>query len=349
MKLKKHAEVITRLHELIRKEAEAQHVTGVPGKDTGITSVKDHEHADKEQVGSPEKHKSEFHQDLSKDPCKPTGGAKTAEELANEVLELIKAKQASDKPMEAKVDAPVVEKKDEKMPEPKVEAKADEKMATAPEAKEAEAQHVSGIPGKDTKITSVKGHETVNKEQVGSPEKHKSEFHQELSHDASKPMHTVKKSEETDEELAAKVASFELGRQLAVELLKQALATPTAPEAKPTETEVMKEAGRKDFDVLVAQAAESLQKEHDAKEAELSEKQAEQAGAAAFDELVKNAALETLASENQELKNKLAAYESAEKVAADKKAESDKVAKEAELAEKVAAMVIKALKNEPAK
>lgn len=167
--------------------------------------------------------------------------------------------------------------------------------------KQAEAQDtVSGKPG-DVKSESVgDDQEKVDKNAV-KPENNKQEYKQNASTDESKPLASAKKAEV--EELAAKVASYELGRQFCAALMKSA--------SEPNESELMKQAGRRDFDLLIAQAAEEL--EANEKQASYEsvdlEKQAEEAGAAYFDEVLKQAALEEAITENQALTAKLAEYE----------------------------------------
>lgn len=299
MKLQKHAETLMQLHDLVRKQAEAQHVTGVPGKDTKITSVKGKDTVNKEQVGSPEKHEQGYEQKPSTDASKPVANAKSAEDLGNEVLNLVKEEQTKD-----------------------AESKA------------------TGVPGKDTGITSVKGKDTVNKEQVGSPEKHEQGYEQKPSKDPSKPANAKSAEEiakEEDEDTKTKVASFELGRQLAVEFIKSA--------AKANEqTDVIKEAGRKDFDTMVALASEQLQKEEE------QVKLAEAQGAQAFDEVLKEAMVANLIEENKQLKEAAAKKPEVKEEPVKVEAPKAEVPKSAEVdAEKIAsvvtAKVLEALKN----
>jgi len=211
--------------------------------------------------------------------------------------------------------------------------------------KQAEVQDsVTGVPGKDTNPESIKDeNEKVDKNAV-KPEKLSPQAHeQKPSSDKSKPVASAKKAEDNEvRDMAAKVASYELGRQFCAALLK------VAAETAPSESELMKEAGRRDFDVLIADAAARLEK---GATAELSEKQAEAAGAAYFDNLVKQAAYEQAYAENEALRDTLAEYEAAsvkeqnEKQAAEKLA-ADKEAQE-KLAATVAAAVIERLKNTP--
>jgi hypothetical protein len=122
----------------------------------------------------------------------------------------------------------------------------------------------------------------------------------------------------------------------------------------------MKEAGRRDFDLLIAQAAEELEgseKQAALEEAEaagyayfdeVAEKQAaleeaEAAGAAHFENILKQAALEEAAEENEQLKAKLAEYENFFKQA---EAEQASEAYQAKLASSVAETVLGKLKTE---
>ena len=202
--------------------------------------------------------------------------------------------------------------------------------------KQAEAQDsVTGKPG-DVKSESVDEHK-ADKNSV-KPENNEQDYKQKESKDESKPLASAKKAEV--EELAAKVASYDLGRQFCAALLK------TAAEQQPDELELMKEAGRRDFDVLIAQAAENLET------AEAQEKQAEAQGAAYFDDLVKHAAYQDAVAQNQQLAAKLAEYEAYIKQAEDYQyaqlAAVQAEEQQVKLAESVAAIVLEKLKSEMA-
>jgi len=217
--------------------------------------------------------------------------------------------------------------------------------------KQAEAQDsATGKPG-DVKSESVgDDQEKVDKNAV-KPENNKQDYSQKASTDESKPLASAKKAEV--EELAAKVASYELGRQFCAALIKAA-----GEQYAPDENELVKQAGRRDFDLLIAQAAEELEQgnAHE-KQAEAAgaayfdelalQKQAEEQAAAAganyFDEIVKQAALDEAVAENQALAAKLAEYENFFA-----QAEHAKVAQEQQvkLAESVADIVLGKLKAE---
>lgn len=215
--------------------------------------------------------------------------------------------------------------------------------------KQAEAQDsVTGAPG-DVKSESVgDDQEKVDKNSV-KPENNKQDYEQKASTDDSKPLASAKKAEV--EELAAKVASYELGRQFCAALLKAA-----GDDRQQDEAELMKEAGRRDFDLLISQAAEGLEAQAEegmevqAEDEEHQVKQAEEAGAAYFDELLKQAAIDEALQENEQLKAKLAEYEEHIKQAqAQQEAAEYQQAFEqnqAKLAESVAATVLERLKGE---
>jgi hypothetical protein len=208
--------------------------------------------------------------------------------------------------------------------------------------KQAEAQDsVTGAPG-DVKSESVgDNQEKVDKNSV-KPENNKQDYEQKASTDESKPLASAKKAEV--EELAAKVASYELGRQFCAALLKAA-----GEDQRQDEAELMKQAGRRDFDLLISEAAESLEAQAEEEE---QVKQAEQAGATYFDELLKEAALQEAAEENKQLKSKLAEYEQFVKEAqAQQEAAEYQQAfeqQQVKLAESVAATVLERLKSEMA-
>lgn len=208
--------------------------------------------------------------------------------------------------------------------------------------KQAEAQDsVTGKPG-DVKSESVgDDQEKVDKNAV-KPENNKQNYEQKASTDDSKPLANAKKAEV--EELAAKVASYELGRQFCAALLK------AGSESAPDEAEMMKQAGRRDFDLLIAEAAENLETQE--KQASYNEKQAEEAGAAYFDEVLKQAALEEAVAETEQLKAKLAEYEEffkqAQEAEAAREAQQSFEQSQTKLAEAVAATVLERLKSETA-
>jgi hypothetical protein len=125
----------------------------------------------------------------------------------------------------------------------------------------------------------------------------------------------------------------------------------------------MKQAGRRDFDLLISEAAENLEAQAEDEEEEMEAqaedeyeeeehqiKQAEEAGAAYFDELLKQAAVEEAIQENDHLKQKIAEYEEFIKQAyAEQEAVEHQQAFEhnqAKLAESVAATVLEKLKGE---
>jgi hypothetical protein len=297
-KLTKHAEVLNQLHSMVKKQAEEaqKNVSGAPGQDVKSHSVgDDHESHNKNSIG-PENQAQGYHQKPSDDASEPLAGAKTAEELGTEILNIIR--------------------------------------------KQADAQ--SAVTGKPATVnpTSVgDDQEKVDKNAV-KPENNKQDYEQKASTDESKPLAGAKKAEVED--LAAKVASYELGRQFCAALLKTA-----GEQYVPNqEVELMKEAGRRDFDLLIAQAAEDLESSEKQAEDYYFEKEAaeaEQAGAEYFDAVIKQAALEEAVAENQKLAATLAEYEAFFKAAQE---EEHIAASQAKLAESVAATVLAQLKAE---
>lgn len=210
--------------------------------------------------------------------------------------------------------------------------------------KQADAQDsATGKPGAVKSESVGDDQEKVDKNAV-KPENNKQDYSQKASTDESKPLASAKKAEV--EELAAKVASYELGRQFCAALIKAA-----GEQYAPDENELVKQAGRRDFDILIAQAAEELEKgasnEKQAEDTAALQKQAEEEAAAAganyFDEIVKQAALEEALTENQALAAKLAEYENFFA-----QAENAKVAEaqQVKLAESVADIVLGKLKAE---
>jgi hypothetical protein len=301
-KLTKHAEVLDQLHTMVKKQAaEAQkNISGAPGEVKAVSVGNEHEGYNKNTVG-PENVPQSYSQKPSDDPAEPLAGAKTANDLGAEILDIIR--------------------------------------------KQAEAQDsVTGAPG-DVKSESVGDDKEKTDKNAVKPENNKQDYSQKGSTDGSKPLASAKKAEV--EELAAKVASYELGRQFCAALLKSA-----GDRFEPSETELMKEAGRRDFDLLISQAAEQLENGSE-KQAQLTqqhEKQAELAGAAYFDEVLKQAALEEVYEQNQQLSAKVAQYEEFIKQAQQEytreTASITAHQQQVKLAESVADIVLSKLKSE---
>ena len=290
-KLTKHAEVLSQLHSMVKKQAEEaqKNISGVPGGDVKSVSVSDqHESTNKNSVG-PENVAQGYHQKPSEDSAEPLSGSKSASDLGAEILDIIR--------------------------------------------KQADAQDsVTGKPGYVKSESVGDDQENVDKNSV-KPENNKQDYSQKGSTDSSKPVASAKKAEV--EELAAKVASYELGRQFCAALLKSA-----SDRFEPSQEELMKEAGRRDFDQLIAQAAEELEQT----------KMAEQKGAADFDAMLKQAAYDQAVAENNALTAKLAEYETYIKTAQEQyQAETAAAAaqqQQVKLAEAVADIVLSKLKSE---
>lgn len=318
-KITKRAEILENLHKLMSKEAEVAqtNISGEPLKDTKATQISEStETTDKNNVG-PDKLNNEqgYEQKPTSDASEPLKGAKTASDsqeainkMASEIMEAINTKLA------------------------------------------ANAQtNISGKPLEDTKATQIsESTETTNKNDVGPDKLNKDQcYEQKPTDDKSEPLKGAKKAE--DAELAAKIASFELGRTFCDLLLNQLQKTAGAKQqvkVAAEEAELLKEAGRRDFDTLIAQAAAELETQQ-AAEAE-QEKLAEYQGAVAFDELYKQAQLEAVLEENNSLKVKLAAYEEKEKQLLAKEAAEKEEARFAKMAELVFEKLKSELQSTPA-
>lgn len=318
-KLTKRAEIMENLRTLVEKEANISktkvadlaqtNISGESGKDTKVESVSDAtETTDQNNVGPDKLNNDQKHkQEPSKDPAEPVASPKSAEaidKLAEELLTTINTKLAA-------------------------------------QSKEALAQTgITGKPGKDTKVESVDDStEKTNQNDVG-PDKLNDEQHheQEPSKDSAKPAAKVKKSEENEE--LDKKASFDYGVSFCANLLKTAQDIKEAQEKQAAETQLIKEAGRRDFDVLIAQVASELEKQSNlAKE---QEKLAEEQGAKAFDEFLKQAQFEHLVEENKKLASEVAKYAEIEKKAA---AQAQQIERENEIA-KIAALVTAQIKRD---
>ena len=364
-KITKKAEWMTQLRSMVTKEATAGTATGKPGADTHYTSVsKETEHVDKNKEGHPEHNPQEFKQEPANDKSDPSkthsGEAKEAavkpnmpstdvkvepkkEDATNEV-EQFKAKKAEDA-------IPVTATSSELAKLGSQLLAAIESIKTAEASKQSNAGTATGKPGADTHYTSVsKDTEHVDKNKEGHPEHNPQEFKQEPAKDKSDPSKTHKsdkKAEAQTQEELDKQASFELGRQFCREFLQTKVAS---------QNEIYKQAGRRDFEALIAQAAAELEQE-DVRQSQVAktkvaavvddsaalEKQAEEAGAAAFQDMLKQAQVAHQAEQVQaqyntkiaELNKKaevaeaaraeLAAKLAAHELAAQKKAEEDKL------------------------
>lgn len=313
-KLTKKAEILDTLNRLITKEAElAQtNVSGEPCKDTKVTSISEStETTDKNGVGADKQNSEQgYKQEDAKDKSEPVATAKSAEDNSSAINKL-----------------------------------AADILSTIKTATEKAALAQTGITGKpcaDTKVESVSDDtETTDKNAVGADKQNKEQgYEQKDSKDKSKPVATAKSASATDLE---KDASYKLGLIFTETLLKKASEIKTVKE-KTAEDEMLKEAGRRDFDTLIAQAAAELEQQQTV-EAE-QEKQAEYQGAVAFDELLKQAQFEAVVEENNTLRTKLAAYAEHERIVKEASDKAANVQRESELAAKVASIVIETLKRE---
>jgi len=298
-KLTKHAEVLTQLHSLVKKQAEEaqKNISGAPQEVKSESIKEENEDTNKNSVG-PENVPQGISQKPSDDTSAPT---KAAADLGAEILKLIR--------------------------------------------KEAEA---TGVPGKDTNPESIdEKHEKVDKNKVkadcNTPQ---TTGEQKPSTDASAPTENAKSAEEVSE-LASKVASYELGRQFCAALLKAA-----SVDSQADESSILKEAGRRDFDNLIAQADEEIANEQSEDLSKQAEDEAEASGAAYFETVLKQAALDEALQENEQLKAKLAEFSQyIEQVNTKEAAEQQAqyaVEQQAKLAEAVANVVLEKLKSEAA-
>lgn len=331
--INKNKAVLEQLHEMVTKEASAgakpTNISGEPGKDTNFQSVADsNEKTDKNSVGADKLKPQDYAQKPATDPSTPVkaGGAEPVEGEKPVVVETAPAVKAAEV-------APVAASSDELSKMATDLLAAIEKMSGA-----AKPTGITGAPGKDTNFQSVSTKvEHTDKNNVGADKLKPQDYSQKPSTDPSKPVAKAAGEEVVTPVDVDKVASYELGKQLAEAIFKQAEANAL---------EQIKTAGRRDFELLVAQASQELETksaQNTVKVAsvnkEAEEKQAEEAGAAAFQEMYKQAqyeyAINELSKENEQLKIKAAAIEQ-EKIAAEKKAKEAVDAKEAYIASKLA-------------
>lgn len=347
-KIEKSAAVMEELKSMILKEANKPEVDGKPGADTNYTRVSDEtEKTDKNNVGPDKLNKEQgYKQEPAKDKSEPVATAKSGEEKEEKGeanVNEIKKESAPSAPIDKntvkpEAAAPIAGKcGEEKTAKDLGEEVLQAVTKLAEQLKVANKPEVDGKPGADTNYTRVSDEtEKTDKNNVGPDKLNKEQgYKQEPAKDKSEPVATAKTSGELDPE-TEKVAAFEWGRQLAVEYLKTALEN---------EPELYKAAGKRDFETLIAQAAVELEKSaaEEKQGAELfdqllvQEKQAEEAGAAKFDELYKRALweveMEKAAQEKASLEQKIAEYEQklAAKEAAEKQAMEKSAAVQAEL------------------
>lgn len=198
---------------------------------------------------------------------------------------------------------------------------------------------ISGVPCKDTNVSSIsEATEHTDKNNVG-PDKLNGEqgYKQEAApSEAQGVIGHNKVSAETEKE-----ASYKLGLAFVEALSKRAEAIGYARQ-KQAEAEMIKEAGRRDLETLIAQAAAELEgNEKQASEAAYAEQQ----GAIAFDNLYKQAQFEAAVEENKKLQHKVAQLQELEKSASVKTAEELENARLAKMAAVVAEQVTNALKQ----
>ncbi len=308
-KTAKNREILKQLHELVVKQAAVKPVaTGVPGKEPDSSSVSEKNDKVDQNAVKPENNGPQGHeQKASTDPAKPTGDKKAEDKLIDKDAAVTPEANAS------------VEKLGQEILE-LLQKFADNPVAT-------------GIPGKEPSSASVsEKNDTVNQNAVKPENNTPQGYNQKPATGDAIPVATAKAAEEKAQ--ADKVASYELGRLWGELVLKK---------AHEQEQEQIKEAGRRDFELLVAKAAAQL-KESTGKQKTASvadqEKQAEAQGAAAFQELYKRAQVEQavmqIVQQNEQLTAKLAEIQKAaadmeaahQAALAQKQAELDRVAAE---------------------
>lgn len=320
-KTARNKEILQQLHDLVTKTAGAPKpvATGVPGKEpeSGAVSAK-HDTVNQNAVG-PENNTPQNHtQKPSSDPAKPTGGKKAEDETATATAKEGAAAEptaAAEKTEKSAAEAPVAEANASVEKLGRDILGMIQKFANNPVA--------TGVPGKEPASGAIsEKHDHVDQNSV-KPENNNPQSHgQKPAADPAVPVAHAKSAEE-----AEKAASYELGKLWGELVIKQAY---------DQQLEQIKEAGRRDFEVLVAQAAEQMKSasKQTEKTATEAEKQAEAEGAAAFQNLYKQAQIEQaigqIVAQNEALAAKVAAFE---KEAATKEAEHKAAlaAKQAEL------------------
>jgi len=244
------------------KEASVQDTaTGVPGHDTHIASVGDkHDKVDKNKV-TPLSLPQHYEQKASTDANAPVKKASSVEQLGTELLAVINKAAES-----------------------------------APVATEKDMNPTNAVSTPDAPVA---------KNEV-KPEALKQEVKQEVSSDANAPTKTSpaassepKKEETKTAAEQEKIAAYRaLGQELAAGLL-QSLSGQQEKSAADKQAAVEKEAGRRDFEMIVTAAADELFKEKIASEiAGVEQKYAAELGKVAADLTIKEAQIAALTEEN---------------------------------------------------
>jgi len=274
-KITKHAEFLDTLRNMVTKEGStAGQATGVPGHDTHPASTSEStEHVNKNEEGHPEHNPQGYKQEKGKEG--PLHVGKNAEDVNTTSKGFVDTGAA--KPGTA-IDSTCEQTSAKKANEEK--PAENHKLAELGQllldtiqnmqTKEgATAGKATGVPGKDTHPASTSDStEHVNKNKEGHPENNPQGYKQEKGKEG--PLHVKASEEATDID---KQASFELGRQFCRSFL-QANTT--------TQQDMYKDAGRKDFETLITQAAAELDQKNAQEQGQLAEKQAEEAGVRDF-------------------------------------------------------------------
>lgn len=253
---------------------------------------------------------------------------------------------------------PVQKTSEEAVEEAPAEKKSVEKLAEeilAHIQKTAEKPKATGKPGADTKYQAVSAEaEKHNKNEIGADKNAPQSFEQ---HKATDPSAPLKKAELSDEDLE-KLSSYVLGQKIAEMNFKM---------AHERDLGMAKLSGRRAFEEMITQAAAELEttQTKTANDNSMLEKQAEEAGANYFNELMKQAQAEyavnqlvaqnqALAKQAQDLAQEVAyVKQAASQVIAEKQAELQKqvqeredLAKWASMADYVKTQVLEGLKQE---
>ena len=297
-KIAKNKEVLGQLLELVTKQASAPKpvATGVPGKEPNSGAVSEkHDHTNQNAVGPEHLAPQNHEQKPSTDPAKPTDGKKAEEAPVVAVAAPAEVAQKAAEATPVVAPAPDANVTVEKLGKDILDLV--QKFANNPVA--------TGVPSKDPKWEAVsEKHDHVDQNAVKPETLHPQAHSQKPATDPAVPVAHAKKADE--EANADKVASYELGKLWGELVIKKAYDDQMAQ---------VKEAGRRDFELLVAQAAAQMKQasRQAEKPAVDTEKQAEAKGAAAFQNLYKQAQVEQavaqIVAQNEQMAAKLAEFE----------------------------------------
>jgi hypothetical protein len=307
-KLNESNKILENIKAMVEKEAAAKPVaSGAPGKDTHPVQVSPkHETVDQNAVGADKVKPQTTGVQQPTSETAPTVPGKKADEAEVEVTANVQddtqAKLAAALKELDELKAKMAAETKTAEVHPSVEKLGKELIDMISNYKEAAKPEVVGAPGKDTHPVQVSAkHDTSDKNAVGADKVKPQTTGVQQPTCETAPCIPGKSAEETD-----RIASYELGKLWAETIFKQSQAQ---------DLQMAKEAGKQDFEQMIAQASEQLQATKAQQQKQASEnrqivKQAEMNGKMAFTTLLNQAKLEQKFAEQAEQIKKLSEVQS---------------------------------------